>query len=128
MRDHSLLFSKSTKGSARLNVPIRRTNHYQQYYITSQHAYCGMVWNLIQACDVQSSDYKVYISTPPSPKVENFQMEIHYPARDRTPDPLNQKQTCYHLSQCGELNLNVNILRTNRSIEFKILILFIFIA
>ena len=22
--------------------------------------YCGRVWNLIQACDVQSSDYKVY--------------------------------------------------------------------
>ena len=53
---HSLLFSKSTKGVARLNVPIRRTNRYQQCYMPSQHTYCGRVWNLIQACDVQSSD------------------------------------------------------------------------
>ena len=63
-------FSKSTKGAARLNVPIRRTNLYQQYYMPSQHTYCGRVWNLIQACDVQSSNQKVYISTPPSPIVE----------------------------------------------------------
>ena len=53
---HSLLFSKSTKGAAKLNVPIRRTNRWQQYYMPSQHTYCGRVWNLIQACDVQSSD------------------------------------------------------------------------
>ena len=53
---HSLLFSKSTKGAARLNVPIRRTNRYQQYYMPSQHTYGGRVWNLIQDCDVQSSD------------------------------------------------------------------------
>ena len=53
---HSLLFSKSTKGAARVNVPIRRTNRYDQYYMPSQHTYCGRVWNLIQACDVQSSD------------------------------------------------------------------------
>ena len=48
---HSLLFSKITKGATRLNVPIRRTNRYQQYYMPSQHIYCGRVWNLIQACD-----------------------------------------------------------------------------
>ena len=53
---HSLLFSKSTKRAARLNVPIRRMNRYQQYYMPSQHTYCGRVWNLIQDCDVQSSD------------------------------------------------------------------------
>ena len=53
---HSLLFSKSTKGAARLDVPFRRTNRYQQYYMPSQHIYCGKVWNLIQDCDVQSSD------------------------------------------------------------------------
>ena len=47
---HSLLFSKSTKGAARLNVPIRWTNRYQQYYMSSQHTYCGRVWNLIQDC------------------------------------------------------------------------------
>ena len=64
MPDHSLLFSKSTKGAARLNVPIRRMNRYQQYFMPSKHIYCGRVWNLVQACDVQSSDQKVYISTP----------------------------------------------------------------
>ena len=26
------------------------------YYMPSQHIYCGRVWNLIQVCDVQSSD------------------------------------------------------------------------
>ena len=50
--------------------------------------YCGRVWNLFQAFDVQSIDYKVYISTPLSPE-------------DRTTDPLNQRQICYHLSQRG---------------------------
>ena len=53
---HSLLFSKSTKGTAKLNVHIGRTNRYHQYYTPSQHTYCGRVWNLSQACDVQSSD------------------------------------------------------------------------
>ena len=81
---HSLLFSKSTKVAARLNVPIRRTNRYQQYYMPSQHTYCGWVWNLIQDCDAQSSNYKVYISTPPSPEVENFQIKIYYTAGDWT--------------------------------------------
>ena len=101
---HSLLFSKSTKGVASLNVPIRRTNRYQQYYrhMPSQHIYCGRVWNLIQACDVQTSEYKMYISTPPSPEVENFQMKIYDLTGDRTPYRLNQRQTCYHLSQRGE--------------------------
>ena len=103
MPAHSLVFTKSTKEAARFNVPIRRTNRYQQYYMPSQHTYCVRVWNLIQACDVQSSDWKVYISTPPSSEVENFQMKIHYPAGDRTLDLLNQWQTCYHLSQRGEL-------------------------
>ena len=39
---HSLLFSKSTKRAAKVNVPIRRTNRYQQYYMPSQHTYCGL--------------------------------------------------------------------------------------
>ena len=30
-------------------------------------------------------------------------MKIYYSTRDRTPDLLNQRHTCYHLSQCGEL-------------------------
>ena len=54
----------------------------------SQHTYCGNVWNSIQACDLQSSDKKVYISNPPSPKVENFQTKIYYHAGDQTPDLL----------------------------------------
>ena len=45
----------------------------------------------------------MYISIPPSPEVENFQMKIYYPAGDWTPDLLNQRQTCYHLSHRGEL-------------------------
>ena len=35
-------------------------------------------------------------------KVENFQIKIYYPAKDRTPDLLNLRQTCYHLSQHGK--------------------------
>ena len=79
------------QGTAWLNVLIRRTNRYQQYYMPSQHTYCGGIWNLIQDCDVQSSDQKVYISTPPSPEVENFQLKNYYPAGDRTPELLNQR-------------------------------------
>ena len=44
----------------------------------------------------------MYISTPPSPEVENFRIKIYYPAGDRTPDLLNQRQTCYHLNQRGD--------------------------
>ena len=91
MPAHSLLYSESTKRAARLNVPIRRMNRYQQYYIPSQNIYCRRVWNLIQACDVHSS-----------PEIENFQMKIYYPARDQTLDLLNQRLTLYHLSQCGK--------------------------
>ena len=32
------------------------------------------------ACDVQFSDQKVYISTPPSPEVENFKLKITTPS------------------------------------------------
>ena len=49
----------------------------------------------------------MYISTPPSPKVENFQIKIYYPAGDWTPNLLNQRQTCYHLSQRSELIVRV---------------------
>ena len=45
----------------------------------------------------------MYISTPPSPEVENFQIKIYCPTGDQTPDLLNQRQTCYHLSQRSEL-------------------------
>ena len=53
----------------------------------------------------------MYISTPPSPEIENFQMKFHYPARDRTPDLLNQRQTCYHLNQSSELIVEKYICR-----------------
>ena len=43
---------------------------------------CRRVWNLIQACDVQSSDQKVYISTSPSSEVENLP-----PRRGLNPGP-----------------------------------------
>ena len=46
-----------------------------------------MVWGLIQDCDIQSSDEKVYISTPPSAEVWNFQMKIYYPAGESNPGP-----------------------------------------
>ena len=36
-------------------------------------------------------------------EADNFQIKIYYPVGDRTPDLMNQRQTCYHLSQCGEL-------------------------
>ena len=36
---------------------------------------------------------KMYISTPPSPEVENFEIIIYYPAGDWTPDLLNFDQT-----------------------------------
>ena len=45
----------------------------------------------------------MYISTSPSAEVENFQIKIHNLVGDRTPDLLNQRQTCYHLIQRGEL-------------------------
>ena len=44
---------------------------------------------------------------PPSPEVENFEMKIYYPAGDRTPDLLNQRQTCYHLNQHGEHDFRI---------------------
>ena len=40
-------------------------------------------------------------STPPRPKIENIQMKIYHLAGDQTPDLLDQRQTCYHLSQQG---------------------------
>ena len=88
--------------------------------MSSPHTYCGRDWNLIQACDVQYSDWKVYISTPPSSEVENFHMKIYYPAGDRTPDLLNQRQTSYHLSQRGELNVNIitNIINYQRMFNY----------
>ena len=84
--------------------------------MASQHIYCGRVWNLIQDCDVQSSDKKVNTSTPPSPEVENFQIKIYCPARDRTLDPMNQRQTYYHLSQHGESKLVILSMKRQNNI------------
>ena len=43
----------------------------------------------------------MHISTTRSPEVENFKIKIYDPAGNRIADPLNQRQTCYHLSQSG---------------------------
>ena len=51
----------------------------------------------------------MYISTPSSPEVENFQMKIYDVAGDWTLDPLDQRQTCYHLSQRSGLMEEVEI-------------------
>ena len=111
MPAHSLLFSKSTKGATSFNVPFRRTNRYQQYYMPSQHTYCNSTICLLnihtaEGFGIQSRPviYNLVIRKcisppPPSPEVENFQMKIYYPAGDRTTYPLNQRWTCYHLSQ-----------------------------
>ena len=40
--------SRKHQGGHQVNVPIRWKNRYQQYYMPSQHTYCGRVWNLIQ--------------------------------------------------------------------------------
>ena len=60
------------------------------------HPYCGGVWNLIQAVMYNLAIRKC--TSPPllAPR------KICYPAGDRTPDLLNQRQTCHHLSQRDE--------------------------
>ena len=68
---HSLLFLKSNKGAARLNVPIWRTNRYQQYYMPSQHMYCGRVWNLMQALM-----YNLVIRKCTSPPLRALRLKI----------------------------------------------------
>ena len=70
---YSLLFSKSTKRASRLNVHIRQTNRYQ-------HMYCRRVWNLIQACDAQSSNEKVYISTLLAQRLKIFKWKFTTPS------------------------------------------------
>ena len=85
---------KAPRGSPGLTSPSNRRIAINSITCLLNIIYCGMVWNLIEACDVQSS-----------PEVENFQIKIYYPARDWTPDLLNQRQTCYHLSQRGSNNI-----------------------
>ena len=66
----------------------------------------------------------MYNSTPPSPEVENFQIKIYYATGYRTPDLLNQRQTCYHLSQRDELN-NINYDRESETLPNPAIILFL---
>ena len=99
MPPHSQLLSISNEETTRLNVPIRRTNRYQQYNMPSQRMYCGRVWNLIQTLDAQSSDWKLYISTPLTPKISNDHNKIFDLVGYRTLDLFNHRQTCYHMSQ-----------------------------
>ena len=53
--------------------------------------------------------YNLAIRKSTSPPLLAPKLKIYYPAGDRTPDLLNQRQTCYHLSQCGKLVI-LNIL------------------
>ena len=46
--------------------------------------------------------YNLSIRKCTSPPLLAPRLKIYYPAGDRTPDLLNQRQTCYHLRQCGE--------------------------
>ena len=78
---HSLLFSKSTNGAARLNVTIRRMNRYQQYYMPSQHTYCGRLWNLIHNCDVLYNLAIRKCTSPPllAPRLKIFKLKFTTP-------------------------------------------------
>ena len=75
---HSLLFSKSTKMPPGLTSPSDRLIAINSniYAFSTYTVYCGRVWNLIQACDVQSS-----------PKVEKFSNENLWPCRGSNPGP-----------------------------------------
>ena len=71
-------------------------------------------------------------TSPPllAPKVENFQIKIYYPAGDRTPVLLNQRQTCSYLSQSGIrklvlrhdkcLNYGVNMLKNSSTLAVSV--------
>ena len=65
MPAHSLLFSKSTKGAVRLNVPIRRTNRYQQYYMPSEHTCCGKSLEFNPGLKYINNSLSVYIQPFP---------------------------------------------------------------
>ena len=47
--------------------------------------------------------YNLAIRKCTSPPLLALRLKIYYPTGDRTLDLLNQRQTCYHLSQYGEL-------------------------
>ena len=66
VQEHSLLLSISIKGTARFNVPIRRTNRYQQYNIPSQHNVLLKGLEFKPDFGVQSRDLKLYISILPT--------------------------------------------------------------
>ena len=82
---HSLLFSKSTKGAARLNVPIGLTNRYQQYYyvFSTYIGYCGRVWNLIQMINIVMYNLASRKCTSPpllAPRLKIFKWKFTTPA------------------------------------------------
>ena len=101
---HSLLFSLSTKGAARLNVPIQWTNRYQQYYMRSQHTYCGRVWNLIQDCDVQSRIRNC--TSPPllAPRLKIFKLKFTTP-------PGIEPRTCWTRGRHATIWANHNLIQ-----------------
>ena len=105
--EHSLLPSISTQTTARLNVSICRTNRYQQYNMSSQHMYCERVWNLIQALDVQSSDQKLYIFTPPSSRGLKFSYENFRPHWVSNSGSAESEADMLPQASAADLNQNV---------------------
>ena len=53
--------------------------------------------------------YNLAIRKCTSPPLLALRLKIYYPARDQTPDLLNQRQTCYHLSQHGKLAVRLKM-------------------
>ena len=54
----------STNWTIRLNVLIGLMNHYQQYIIFSHHKHCGGIWNLIQIYLEQKLEIRVLVYHP----------------------------------------------------------------
>ena len=52
--------------------------------------------------------------------VYTIQIKIYYPAGDCTPDLLNQRQKCYHLSQRGELSRQMLTLQEQDEEDFLV--------
>ena len=104
MPAHSLLFSKSTKGPPGLTSPSVGLIAINSTIMHSQHTYCGRVWNLIQVCDVQSSDYKVDIFTVPSPR-RGSNPGLAEPEADMLPPEPARRATSLYCLKIQKLSL-----------------------
>ena len=71
---------KAPRGPPGLTSPfdgrITINSTYQQYYMPSQHTYCGRVWNLIQACEYNLAIRKC--TSPPllAPRLKIFKWKF----------------------------------------------------